>query len=173
MKKRRLIFAVSALVLACLLFPPADLMSPDWDVLVTDPEGHPIAGASVTVFSQQYTFERQDHEETKTTSADGRAHFDERRIRAMNLVRLIGAIRNLDQGAHASFGVHTWLSVSAKGYGDPSSLDQFAQNDLESHAHGFERQSSHITLIKCQPAYSGFGCSFPDDPSQPVLPLEH
>jgi hypothetical protein len=87
-------------VLVWLFFPAADIVSPDWDLLVTDTEGHSIGGASVTVFSQQYSIERDGHEETKITSADGRVHFDERRIRAVNLVRLVGTLRNLNQGAH-------------------------------------------------------------------------
>jgi hypothetical protein len=167
--KRILIIAGSALVLVWLLFPATDIVSPDWDVLVTDTEGHPIEGASVTVFSQQYSIERGGHEETKSTSANGRVHFDARRIRAMNLIRIFGAIRNLDQGAHASFGVHTNLHASAKGYGDPSSLDLFGHNERESRANGTPRQSSSIVLMKCSLGYSGFGCAFPDDANKSSL----
>jgi hypothetical protein len=170
--KRKLIFAGSALVLVWLLYPPADIVSPDWHVLVTDTEGRPIAGASVTVFSQQYAIERQDHEVTRITGADGRAHFNERRIRAMNLVRLIGAIRNLDQGAHASFGVHTHLHASAIGFGDPSSLDQFGKNEHESHANGAAQQSSTIVLMKCPGGFSGIGCTFPEDSNTPTVPSQ-
>jgi hypothetical protein len=169
--KRLLIFAGSALALIWLLFPAADIVSPDWDVVVTDTEGRPIEGATVTVFSQQYTLERVDHEETNITGSDGRVHFAERRIRAMNLIRLFGVIRNLDQGAHASFGVHTNLHASAKGYGDPSSLDLFGQNERESRVNGNERQSSRIILMRCPTGYSGIGCAFPDDPNLPVRPL--
>jgi hypothetical protein len=165
--KRILIFAGAALLLVWLLFPATDVVSPDWVVLVTDTDGHPITGASVTVFSQQYTIERVDHEETQVTGADGRVHFAERRIRAMNLIRVFGAFRNLDQGAHASFGVHTHLHASAKGYGDPSSLNLFAQNDRESHSNGEARRSSSIVLMKCPDGYSGFGCEFADDPNNP------
>jgi hypothetical protein len=171
--KRILIFAGPALVVLWLLFPAADIVSPDWEVVVTDTEGHPIAGATVTVSSQQYTLERVDHEEANTTGDDGQAHFRGRRIRAMNLMRIFGALRNLDQGAHASFGVHTNLHADAKGYGDPSSLELFGQNERESRADGNERQSSHIVLLLCPPGYSGIGCSFPDDPNRPVLPLHH
>ena len=172
---KRLLFLVgSALVVAWLLFPAADIVSPNWDVVVTDVEGHPIEGASVTVFSQQYTLEPIDHEQTNITGTDGRVHFDQRRIRAMNLFRLFGVIRNLDQGVvHASFGVHTHLHASAKGYGDPGSLDLFGKNERESRANGNERQSSHIILTRCSPGYSGIGCAFPDDPNRPLLPLEH
>ena len=171
--KRLLLFLGSALVGGWLLYPAADVVSPDWIATVTDTEGHPIEGASVTVFSQQYTLERVDHEETKITGTDGRVHFDERRIRAVNLLRFVGALKDLDQGVHASFGVHTNLHASAKGYGDPSSLDLFGQNERESRANGSERQSSHITLMRCPLGYSGIGCAFPDDPNRPVLPLEH
>lgn len=159
-------------MLVWLFFPAADIVSPDWDVLVTDTEGRPIGDASVTVFSQQYSVERDGHEETKNTSADGRVHFDERRIRAVNLIRLFGALRNLNQGAHASFGVHTHLHASAKGYGDPSSHDQFGQNERESRANGKARQSSSIVLIKCPLGYSGFGCAFPDESNKLSSPTE-
>jgi hypothetical protein len=157
-------------VLVWLLFPAAYIVSPDWNVLVTDTDGHPIEGAAVTVFSQHYSIERDGHEETKITGADGRAHFNERRIRAMNLIRILGAIRNLSQGAHASFGVHTHLHAFAKGYGDPSSLDQFGQNEREGRAKGKSRQSSSIVLIKCLVGYSGLGCTFPDTSNVPSVP---
>ena len=159
-------------MLMWLLIPAADIASPDWDVVVTDSDGHPIERATVTVSSQQYTLERVGHEETKVTDIDGRLHFDGRRIRAMNLMRLFGALRNLDPGAHASFGVHTYVYASAKGYGDPSSLAMFGQNERESRANGNERQSSRLFLMRCPPRYSGIGCAFPDDPSLPVLPLK-
>jgi hypothetical protein len=79
--KRLLNFAGSALVLVWLLYPATDFVSPDWVAVVSDTEGDPIEGASITVSSQQYTLEWVDHEEAKITGTDGRVHFDERRIR--------------------------------------------------------------------------------------------
>jgi hypothetical protein len=84
---------------------------------------------------------------------------------------MFGVLRNLDQGVHASFGVHTHVHAYKKGYGDPSELKLFAQNEREETANGSKDQTSHIVLMKCQPGYGGIGCDFPDDPSQPVLPL--
>lgn len=165
--KRIVILAGASILILWLLVPTTDIVSPDWNVLVTDPTGHPIKGASVTVFSQQYTVESQDVESTKVTGEDGRVHFDERRIHPIGLVRLFGVVRNLDQGAHASFGVHTHLAASKSGYGEPNALDLFAQNERESRANGSSRQSSHVVLVQCASGFSGFGCTFPDDPEKP------
>src|SRR4030088_2034141 len=109
--KRIILLAGASLLLLLLLLPTTDIVSPEWTVLVTDTAGHPVEGASVTVFSQQYTVESHDTEETKVTREDGRVHFPERKLHAIGLIRLLGAIRNLDQGAHASFGVHTYLAA--------------------------------------------------------------
>ncbi len=170
--KRIILLAGASLLLLWLLVPTTDIVAPEWAVLVTDTAGHPIEGASVSVFSQQYTVESHETEETKVTGEDGQVHFPERKLHAMGLIRLLGAIRNLDQGAHASFGVHTYLAASKRGYGNPSTLDLFAQNERESHAHGIAQQSSHVVLLQCPSDYSGFGCDFPNDPEKPVLPLK-
>ena len=170
--KRILLLPSSLLLLLWLFIPTTDVVSPQWTVLVTDTSGNPIAGAEVTVFSQQYTVETQDVETTKTTGKDGLVRFDERKIHPIGLMRLVGTIRNLDQGAHASFGVHTHLHAGKSGYGDPSTLQLFAQNERESGQNGFAAQSSHIILQACPLGYSGFGCSFPDDPTKPILPLK-
>jgi hypothetical protein len=170
--KRIILLTGPLLLLLWLLVPTTDVVSPEWTVLVTDTAGHPIRGASVTVFSQQYTIESQDAESTRVTDDDGSVHFEERRIRAMGLMRVFGAVRNLNQGAHASFGVHTHLAVAKKGYGDPSDRELFAQNERESRANRSARQSSRIVLLQCPPDYSGFGCAFPTDPEKPVLPLK-
>jgi hypothetical protein len=165
--KRIVILAGTLILILWLLIPTTDVVSPDWNVLVTDTAGRPIKGASVTVFSQQYTVEPQDVESTKVTGEDGRVHFDARRIHPIGLFKLIGVVRNLDQGVHASFGVHTHLAASKSGYGDPNALDLFAQNERESRANGSSRKSSHVVLVQCPSGFSGFGCTLPDDPATP------
>lgn len=170
--KRILVWTMCAVVFLLLFVPTTDIATPDWTVFVTDTAGRPLEGAEVTVFSQQYTLETQDTEETKTTGKTGVVHFNERRVCAIGLVRLIGAIRNLDQGVHASFGVHTNIAAHKPGYGDPSKLELFAQNERESRANESSTQNSHLMLLQCSPGYSGLGCDFPDDPSRPVLPLQ-
>lgn len=171
--KRFFFLTVASILLLWLLIPTTDIVTPEWEVIVTDTAGHPIKAASVTVFSQQYTLESQDVESSKMTGDNGRVHFDQRRIRADGLVRLIGVIRNLDQGAHASFGLHTHLAVFKEGYGDPTTLDLFAKNEQASRANGSPKQSSLMVLMQCPSGYSGFGCDFPVDPSKPVLPLQY
>jgi hypothetical protein len=166
-----LILVLGVIALAWVFLPGTDVVAPDWTVLVTDTSGHSIAGADVTLFSQQYTTETQDTEQTAITGNDGYAYFTGRKIHANGLLRMFGVLRNLDQGVHASFGVHTYVHASKKGYGDPSELKLFAQNEREETANGSTQQTSHIVLMKCQPGYGGIGCDFPDDPSQPVLPL--
>ena len=171
--KRFVFLAAASLILLLLLIPTEDIVCPEWDVLITDTDGRPVEGANVTVFSQQYTVESHDVEITKLTGSNGHVHFSARRLHSIGLLRLVGVIRNLGQGVHASFGVHTHLAASKAGYGDPSALDLFAQNERESRASGSTEQSSRIVLIKCLAGYGGFGCSFPEDPEKPILPLRH
>lgn len=168
-KRVMIVISVAGLLL-WLLTPTTDVVAPDWSVVVIDTAGHPIEGARVTLFAQQYTLERVDTETEKITNRAGETHFEGRKLRANRLVRFVGVIRNLDQGAHASFGVHTHLAAFKEGYGDPSTLDLFARNERESRANGLAVQSSRITLVQCPSGYSGFGCDFPTDPDKPVLP---
>lgn len=160
-----------AALLLWMFIPSTDIVLPEWTVMVTDTAGQPLEGTSVTVSSQQYTVETHDTEETKLMGRDGRTHFSGRKVQAIGIVRLLGVIRNLDQGVHASFGVHTWVNASKAGYGEPSILSWSGQNDRESRAQGGGQQFSHLVLQKCSPGYSGFGCDFPDDPGKPVLSL--
>jgi len=171
---KRYFILLPAVVLGLwLIVPTRDIVSPDWSVLVTDDSGQPIAGASVSVSEQQYTLESTDHEDDKVTGADGRVHFDGRRLWANGFRRVFGTVKNvLDTGVHASFGVHTHLHAWKAGYGDPSILEAFARNEREATAHGATTQISHIVLQKCPEHYGGFECDFPDDPSLPVLPLK-
>jgi hypothetical protein len=170
--KRPLFWTGASLLTLWLLVPTTDVVSPRWTVYVTDAGWHPLEGAEVMVFSRQYTLETQDAETQKVTGKDGLVNFDERRIHAISLMRLFGVVRNLGQGAHASFGVHTNIHASKSGYGEPSELKLFGQNERESRANGAAQQSSHIVLLQCAPGYSGFGCSFPDDPAKPVPQLK-
>jgi hypothetical protein len=156
-----------------LLVPSTDVVSPDWEVLVTDTSGHPIQSASVTVSEQQYTLESADVQKTAFTDRDGRVSFARREIRANGLARLTGGLRNIfSQGAHASFGAYTFLHASKEGYGDPGRLSLFHLNEPNSRANGSARQTSHIVLMQCPAGYSGQGCSFPDDPDKPIRPLD-
>jgi hypothetical protein len=168
--KRIILWIGASLILLWLLIPIPEVVSPDWTVFVTDAAGHPIPDATVTVFSQDYTVQTQDIETAKVTGKDGTVHFDKRRIYPMGLMKLFGAIRNLDQGAHASFGAHTFLHVSKTGYGDPDGLALFGQNERESQANGSGRESSHVVLVNCPPGYSGFGCTFQNNPGRPAHP---
>jgi hypothetical protein len=80
-----LILVAGVVVLAWLFIPRTDVVAPDWTVLVTDTSGDSIAGAEVTVFSQQYTTETQDTEQTAITGNDGYVHFTGRKIHANGL----------------------------------------------------------------------------------------
>ena len=171
MKHAIIIISLAGLLL-WLLVPTTDIVAPHWSVVVSDTTGHPVEGARVTLFSQQCTLERVGTETEEITNRAGEVHFEGRKLRANGLVRLFGVVRNLDQGAHASFGVHTHLATFKEGYGDPSTLALFGRNERESRASGFALQSSRIILQHCSPGYSGFGCHFPVDPQKPVLPLK-
>ena len=163
---------MAVLLLIWLVFPKRDIVSPDWDVLVTDMHDQPIAGVQVTDFSQQYTLESQDTEESAITGADGRVHFHLRTIRATGFRRVLGGLGQLQYGPHGSYGVRTYIHANKDGYGDPMKLEDFAQNERESTAGGAEHQSAHLRLLKCPDGYGGIGCTFPADPSKPILPFK-
>ncbi len=159
------------LLVLWLVIPTTDIVSPDWDVFVNDMNGQPIEAASVYDNSQQYTLESTETSVSKVTDHEGHVHFDERTIRANGFTRLLGVFRNLGQGPHASFGVHTWLFADKPGYGDPAKLAIFARNEREGSPNGQHHQIAQLTLQKCPPGYSGIGCAFSEDRSQPTLPL--
>jgi len=169
---KRTIKIVGFILLVWLFLPTSQLVAPDWDVVVTDISGKPLDRVKITVASQQYTLESRDVEESATTDANGRVRLHQRKLHTIRLLLFLGAIRNiLSQGAEASFGVHTYLMSSKPGYGEPSNLTLFSQNEREGRPNGSTHQFSHISLQKCSSGYSGLGCSFPDDPSKPPLPL--
>jgi hypothetical protein len=163
---------IAAFIAVWLILPTQDVVAPTWNVVVTDTSNQPIAGVSVTAFAQQYTLESKDVEETKITGTDGGVQFSPRIIKANGLQRLIGTVGQIATfGAHSSFGTHTHIHADKAGYGDPAYLQLFAANEREERSTGAERQSSHIVLLKCPDRYSGMGCSFPQDPSLPIKPL--
>lgn len=171
MIRRWLLRLAGGLFALWLLVPTKDVVCPDWDVLVTDTQGTAIAGASVDADSQQYTLEQHGTSVSRMTDKNGRVHFNGRRVRANGFMRVLGVVKGLDQGAHASFGVHTWLFASKPGFGEPAELSLFGQNEREGRANGKAYQSSHLVLQRCAEGYGGIGCSFPDDMTKPVLPL--
>jgi len=143
MKLRSFGLALAVIVVLWLVIPTKDIVSPDWDVLVTDMQDQPISGARVTDHSQQYTIEQRDIEEDATTGADGRVHFHQRTVWATGFRRLLGALGQLQYGPHGSFGVHTFVAAYKVGYADPMEVADFAQNERESRANGLAYQSSH------------------------------
>jgi hypothetical protein len=170
--RRTFTFIAGILLLAWLLIPTRDIVCPDWTVLVTDTSSHPLAGVSVTAFAQQYTLEKNDTEQSAATDANGTVHFHSRFVWANGLRRTLGVIENVSsQGPHASFGTHTHIHANKFGFGNPSELQLFAENERAETATGTKEQVSHISLMKCPDHYSGFGCDFPDNPSLPIKPL--
>ncbi len=149
--KRFVFLAAASLILLLLLIPTEDIVCPEWDVLITDTDGRPVEGANVTVFSQQYTVESHDVEITKLTGSNGHVHFSARRLHSIGLLRLVGVIRNLGQGVHASFGVHTHLAASKAGYGDPSALDLFAQTNGRAEPRGQPSNRPELCLLSVWP----------------------
>lgn len=128
--KRIILWTGASLTLLWLLIPIPEVVSPDWTVFVTDAAGQPIPDATVTVFSQDYTVQTQGVETAKVTGKDGLVHFDKIRTYGMGLMKLFGAIRNLDQGAHASFGVHTFLHATKTGYGVPTAWPYLGKTNM-------------------------------------------
>ena len=88
MNGRKGITILTIAIVAWLIVPTREVVSPTWKVLVTDTSNRPISGASVTAYEQQYTLESKDVEQTEITGADGTVNFTPRFIWANGMRRL-------------------------------------------------------------------------------------
>ena len=105
-------WVIFALVLLAMLtlYPFKMTVVPSERVLVVTADMHPVKDALVRQRWQNYSLEREGHEEDLRTDLHGRVTFPIRTIMANLLRRLLGPLVNIaDQGVHASFGVHTDL----------------------------------------------------------------
>src|SRR5882724_9719665 len=91
-----------------VLFPFKTTVVPEQHVLFVTNDMHPIKGALIRQIWQNYSLEREGHEEDLPTDARGRVIFPARNLRAPLIWRVLGPLASIaGQGVHASFGVHT------------------------------------------------------------------
>ncbi len=106
--KRKWVIVMLASLAILVLYPFKITVVPEKRVLVMTNDMHPVRGALVRQSWQNYSLERQGHEEDLPTDAHGRVTFPTRTIRAPSVWRLLGPLASIaGQGLHAGFGVHT------------------------------------------------------------------
>jgi hypothetical protein len=116
MSRRPLLLVICFALLAICFLPMPYLVCPGWDVWVVDKSGAPQTGITVRVSYQDYSLEKQGHEENTVADSRGYAHFAERESRASLAERFFGILHSAATGGvHASFGRHA--SVFAFGDG--------------------------------------------------------
>src|SRR6185503_5204200 len=105
--KRKWLIAV-VVVGTVFLFPFKTTVVPETHVLVVTNDMHPIKDALVRQSWQNYSLEREGHEEDLPTDAHGRVTFPRRTLRTPLIWRALGPLASVaGQGVHASFGVYT------------------------------------------------------------------
>jgi hypothetical protein len=105
--KRKWVIVILASLVILVLYPFKMTVVPEKRVLVIN-DMHPVRDALVRQSWQNYSLEREGHEEDLPTDAHGRVTFPTRTIRAPLVWRLLGPLASIaGQGVHASFGVHT------------------------------------------------------------------
>ncbi len=106
--KRKWVIVILASLTILVLYPFKITVVPETRVLVMTNDMHPVRDALVRQTWQNYSLEREGHEEDLPTDAHGRVTFPTRTIRAPLVWRLLGPLASIaGQGVHASFGVHT------------------------------------------------------------------
>jgi hypothetical protein len=76
MPGRTKVLVSSGVAIAILAFyPRQETVAPDWHINVTDDSGRPLIGIKITEVWQDYTVERNSHEDSQVTDADGHLVF--------------------------------------------------------------------------------------------------
>jgi len=105
-KRKSTIAFITVAVL--ILYPFQTTVVPEQRALFVTNDMHPIKGALIRQSWQNYSLEREGHEEDLPTDSHGRVTFPKRTIRAPLIWRALGPLADIaGQGVHASFGVHT------------------------------------------------------------------
>jgi hypothetical protein len=100
-----------------LLYPFETTVAPEQHVLVVTRDMNPVEGAIIRQSWQNYSLEREGHEEEVPTDVNGRVTLPKRTIRANSIWRILGPLVSIaGQRVHASFGAHTWL-ILVPGHG--------------------------------------------------------
>jgi len=107
---------VVAVVAVLMLYPFKTTVAPEQRVLVVTNDMHPVQGVIVRQSWQNYSLEREGHEEELLTDVNGRVTLPTRTIRANLLRRILGPFISIaGQGVHASFGSKTWVILVTSG----------------------------------------------------------
>ena len=108
--KRKWVLVILASLAILGLYPFQITVVPEKRVLVMTNDMHPVRDALVRQSWQNYSLEREGHEEDLRTDAHGRVTFPTRTIRAPLVWRVLGPLASVaGQGVHASFGVRTYM----------------------------------------------------------------
>jgi hypothetical protein len=100
------------ILLGFCLYPSQTVTVPSWHFQVVDLKERPLAGLPVEQFWHDNSGELRFHNETQTTDADGRISFPERRLKTVNIRRVLLRLPVLlSGGIHANFGSSLSLAV--------------------------------------------------------------
>ena len=123
------LFAAS--LLGLLLFPFSHLAHPEWDVLVVDTAGRPVAGMTVVLSYQNWSIETEEKEKHLVTNAEGRVRFRREYRRAAILQGIAGSIRAiLTSGVHAGFGREAYMDAVGKGLAGHAVTDEVGHMEV-------------------------------------------
>ena len=100
---------VLAVLVLITLWPVSSLSAPDWAVCVVDKSQIPVVNVLVRESYQNYSAEREGHEEDLYTDEHGCVRFPPRYLRLSIFKRLVAAISSASGGVHASFGPHSYV----------------------------------------------------------------
>lgn len=116
MSRRTLIVVVCfALIILCFL-PMPYLVCPSWEVWVVDQSGTPQKGMTVRLSYQDYSLEKEGHDEDAVIDTMGYAYFAKRESRASLASRFFGALHSAATGGvHAGFGRHAFVFAFGNG----------------------------------------------------------
>jgi hypothetical protein len=98
------------------IIPIRYLAAPQWDVLVRDESGTPLAGLNVRLSFENYSDESDSHEITLVTDQSGHVAFPSQFRTASLLQKAFYTAGSATGGVHASFGNHAFVFVFGGGY---------------------------------------------------------
>jgi len=111
MRTTRIIVIAGIALFGLSVIPVPYLACPRWDVIVVDESGQPLTGMTVRLVYQDYSAERESHEEDRTTNERGYVTFPRRISTASFLQRSFYTLVSAGAGVHSSFGRHAYVST--------------------------------------------------------------
>ena len=158
---------ISAIVLlvavAGLFFPQRQLVAPEWHIKVIDEAGKPWPGIRLTESWQQYSLERHDHEDSRTTNSEGVASFPLRTKYSGVGRRFVGCAWQVVRSiVHSTCGPWASLMIDyPPGYGqnfENMDVSETSQAYITYEGSGPQQVSKTVVIHKCRNGGTGSTC---------------